>query len=110
LSAPAALTWTDGTVLEVALEVGADRSLEIPVRSGATGRFAVRIRVSDPTGERLLADETVGVRATAVAGPALALIVMTVVGLTVLGTVRQRRRGVAWPADASTDAGSMVGR
>ena len=110
VSAPAALTWTDGTVREVTLEVGADRSLAIPVRSGATGRFAVRIRVSDPTGERLLADETVGVRATAVAGPALALIVMTVVGLTVLGTVRQRRRGVAWPADASTDAGSMVGR
>ena len=110
VSAPAALTWTDGTVREVTLEIGADRSLEIPVRSGATGRFAVSVRVTDPTGERLLADETVGVRATAVAGPALALIVMTVVGLTVLGAVRQRRRGVAWPEDDATDARSMVGR
>jgi hypothetical protein len=94
VSAPAALAWTDGTVREVTLEADADRSLEIPVRSAATGRFAVSIRVTDPTGERLLAAETAGVRATAVAGPALALIILTVVGLTVLGTVRQRRRAV----------------
>ena len=101
--APAALTWTDGRVREVTLGVDAERSIEIPVRSGATGRFPVSIEVTDPTGERVLAADTVGVRATAVAGPALALIILTIVALTVYGTARQRRRGLAWQTHGAPD-------
>ena len=110
VTGPAALTWTDGRVREVTLGVDAERSIEIPVRSGGTGRFPVTVRVTDPSGERLLATEVVGVRATALAGPALALIAVTVVALTVVGSVRQRRRGLAWRADddASDDTGSTV--
>jgi len=115
VSAPAALTWSDGRVREVTLAVDAERSLEFPVRSGATGRFPVSIRVTDPTGARLLAEDTIGVRATAVAGPALAFIILAITVLTVLGTVRQRRRGVAWrttePRDGRTARdGRTVGR
>jgi hypothetical protein len=102
VTGPAALTWTDGRVRELTLGVDAERSIEIPVRSGGTGRFPVTVRVTDPSGERLLASETVGVRATALAGPALALIAVTVVALIVVGSVRQRRRGLAWRTDDDT--------
>lgn len=102
VSAPAALSFTDGRVREVLLAVDTRRSIEVPVRSGATGRFALTVRVTDPSGRRQLAADTVGVRATAIAGPALALIILTVVLLTVYGTTRQRRRGVAWGADDAT--------
>jgi hypothetical protein len=103
---PAALTWTDGRIRELTIGVDVERSLEVPVRSGATGRFPVTIRVTDPSGERVLAEEVIGVRATAFAGPALALIAATVVVLTVIGTVRQRRRGLALrtsPSDRTTE-------
>jgi hypothetical protein len=96
VSGPAALTWTDGRVRELTLGSDDARAIEVPVRSGATGRFPVTVRVTDPTGERVLATDVVGVRATAVAGPALALIGVTVLLLTVVGTLRQRRRGIAW--------------
>jgi hypothetical protein len=102
VTGPAALTWTDGRVRDLPLGADADRSLEIPVRSGGTGRFPITVRVTDPSGERLLAAEVVGVRATALAGPALALIAVTVVVLTVVGSVRQRRRGLAWRAAEDT--------
>jgi len=98
VTGPAALTWTDGRVREVTLGVDAERSLEVPVRSGATGRFPVTVRVTDPSGERILSEEVLGVRATAVAGPALVIIAATVLALTVIGTIRQRRRGIAWRA------------
>ncbi len=103
---PAALTWTDGRIRELTIGVDVERSLEVPVRSGATGRFPVTIRVTDPSGERVLSEEVIGVRATAFAGPALALIAATVVVLTVIGTVRQRRRGLALrtsPSDRTTE-------
>jgi hypothetical protein len=96
VSGPGALTWTDGRVRELSLAQGQTRAIEVPVRSGATGRFPVTVRVTDPTGQRVLATEVVGVRATAVAGPALALLGVTVLVLTVVGTLRQRRRGLAW--------------
>ena len=96
LSGPAALTWTDGRVREVVLGSDATRAIEVPVRSGATGRFPVTVRVTDPSGTRVLASDVIGVRATAVAGPALALIGAIVLLLTVIGTLRQRRRGLAW--------------
>ena len=95
VSGPAALTWTDGRVKEVVIASGEERAIEVPVRSGATGVFPVTIRVTDPSGERVLAREVIGVRATAVAGPALAVIAATVVVLVVIGTLRQRRRGLA---------------
>ena len=98
---PAALTWPEGRVREVTFDAVAERSLELPVRSGATGRLPVRVRVTDPTGTREFAAVTVGVRATALAGPALALIGATVLVLLVVGSVRQRRRGLAWPQPAS---------
>jgi hypothetical protein len=110
VTGPAALTWTDGRVREVTLGVDAERSLEVPVRSGGTGRFPVTVRVTDPSGERVLATEVVGVRATALAGPALALIVVTVVALTVVGSVRQRRRGLAWRTGDDADTGEEVTR
>ncbi len=95
VTGPAALTWTDGRVKEVVLAPGEERAIEVPVRSGATGVFPVTVRVTDPSGERVLARDVIGVRATAVAGPALALITATVVVLVVVGSLRQRRRGLA---------------
>jgi hypothetical protein len=109
VTGPAALTWTDGRVREVVLAGDAGRSLEVPVRAGGTGRFPVTVRVTDPSGERLLASEVVGVRATALAGPALALIGIVVAALTVLGSIRQQRRGVAWPS-ADVDGDVEVAR
>lgn len=108
---PAALTWPDGRVREVTFAAVGERSIELPVRSGATGRFPVRVSVTDPSGTRELATVTVGVRATALAGPALVLIGATVLVLLVVGSVRQRRRGLAWPPagrDADPD-GADVG-
>lgn len=102
---PAALTWPEGRVREVTFAAGGERSLELPVRSGATGRFPVRVSVTDPSGVRELATVTVGVRATALAGPALVLIGATVLVLLVVGSVRQRRRGLAWPP-SGRDAGA----
>jgi hypothetical protein len=93
VTGPGALTWPDGRVRELVLAPDATGSLEIPVRSGPTGRFPVTVRITDPTGERVLATDTLSVRATAVAGPALAVISALVVALIVIGTVRQRRRG-----------------
>jgi len=104
VTGPAALTWTDGRVRELTLGVDVERSLEVPVRSGATGRFPVTVRVTDPSGERILSEDVIGVRATAVAAPALAVIGATVVALTVIGTVRQRRRGLAWRASTTDRA------
>ena len=95
VTGPAALTWTDGRVKEVVLAPGEERAIEVPVRSGATGVFPVTVRVTDPSGERALARDVIGVRATVVAGPALALITATVVVLVVVGSLRQRRRGLA---------------
>jgi hypothetical protein len=96
VSGPSALTWTDGRVRELSIASGETRAIEVPVRSGATGRFPVTVLVTDPSGQRVLATDVVGVRATAVAGPALVLIGVTVLVLTVVGTLRQRRRGLAW--------------
>jgi len=93
VTGPAALGWPDGRVREVVLAADTTGSLELPVRSGSTGRFPVTVRITDPSGERVLATETLSVRATALAGPALALISLLVVGLVAIGTVRQRRRG-----------------
>ena len=93
---PAALTWSEGRVRELTLGTDEARAIEVPVRSGATGRFPVSVRVTDPSGERVLASDVIGVRATALAAPALALIGVTVLVLTVVGTLRQRRRGLAW--------------
>ena len=93
VTGPAALTWTDGRVRELVLPADGSGSVEMPVRSGPTGRFPVTVRVTDPTGERELATATLSVRATAVAGPALGLLAALVVVLGIVGTVRQRRRG-----------------
>ena len=107
VTGPAALTWPDGRVRELVLAPDATGSLEIPVRSGPTGRFPVTVRITDPTGERVLATDTLSVRATAVAGPALALISALVIALTVIGTVRQRRRGPS--VTAARPAGMAAG-
>jgi hypothetical protein len=93
---PSALTWTDGRVREVALGIDVGRTVEIPVRAGGSGRFPVSVRVTDPSGARVLAEDVIGVQATAFAGPALALIGALVLLLTVVGARRQRRRGLAW--------------
>jgi len=96
VSGPAALSWPDGRVRELTLGSGEARAIEVPVRSVGTGRFPVTVLVTDPSGERELASDVIGVRATALARPALALIGATVLLLTVVGTLRQRRRGLAW--------------
>jgi len=93
VTGPAALSWTEGQVRELVIAPDASSSVEVPVRSGPTGRFPVTVRITDPTGERVLATETLSVRATAIAEPALALISLLVIGLVIIGTVRQRRRG-----------------
>jgi hypothetical protein len=103
VTGPSALTWPDGRVRDLVVAPDATGSLEIPVRSGPTGRFPVTVRVTDPTGERVLATETLSVRATAVAGPALALISALVALLVVVGTARQRRRGPSVAAARPTD-------
>jgi len=108
VTGPAALTWTEGRVKEVLLGPDATTSLEIPVRSGPTGRFPVTVRVTDPTGERLLAEETLSVRATAAAVPALALITVLVIVLTVIGLLRQRRRGPSVDPDRAGGAASSA--
>jgi hypothetical protein len=105
LTGPAALTWPEGRVRELTLDVSDARSIEVPLRASGTGRFPVTIRVTDPTGERLLASEVVSVRATAIAQPALLVIGSAVLALTVVGTLRQRRRGVAWRTVDDREAG-----
>jgi len=104
LTGPAALAWTDGRVREVTFAAVDERAFEVPVRAGATGRFAVTVEVTDPSGTRVLAREVAGVRATALAGPALVAIGLVVLALVVIGTVRQRRRGLAWPPAARAAA------
>jgi hypothetical protein len=88
---PAALSWPDGSQRRLTLAADEERTLELPVRAGSTGTFPVVVRVSSPGGT-LLVDETLSVRATAVAGPALAGIGAVVAVLLVIGTIRQRRR------------------
>ena len=91
VTGPAALSWPDGTQRRLTLAADEERTLELPVRAGSTGTFPVVVRVSSPGGTLLL-DETLSVRATAVAGPALAGIGAVVAVLLVVGTARQRRR------------------
>jgi hypothetical protein len=91
VTGPAALAWPDGTQRRLTLAADEERTLEIPVRVGSTGTFPVVVRVSTPDGT-LLAEETLSVRATALAGPALAGIGTVVAVLLVIGTSRQRRR------------------
>jgi len=90
---PAAIAWTAGTTRDLALAVDAGRTVELPLRTGSTGQFPVAITVTDPTGQRTLASATMSVRGTAVSGPALSLIGLTIAALTIVGTIRQRRRG-----------------
>lgn len=91
VTGPAALSWPDGTQRRLTLAADEERTVELPVRAGSTGTFPVVVRVSSPSGT-LLVDETLSVRATAVAGPALAGIGAVVAVLLVIGTIRQRRR------------------
>jgi len=101
VTGPAALSWPDGTQRRLTLAADEERTLELPVRAGSTGTFPVVVRVSSPSGT-LLIDETLSVRATAVAGPALAGIGAVVAVLLVVGTIRQRRRSRrAHPAGAA---------
>ena len=103
VTGPSALTWTDGRVRELVLAPDGTGSLEVPVRSGPTGRFPVVVRVTDPSGERILASGTLAVRATAVAGPALGLLSVLILTLLVVGIVRQRRRGPIVVVDRSAE-------
>jgi hypothetical protein len=91
VSGPAALSWPDGAQRRLSLASDEERTLEVPVRAGSTGTFPVVVRVSTTTGT-LLTDETLSVRATALAGPALLGIGTVVAALLVIGTIRQRRR------------------
>jgi hypothetical protein len=92
VTGPAALTWPDGTQRRLTLGTDEERTLELPLRVGSTGTFPIVVRVST-VGGTLLADETLSVRATALAGPALLGIGGVVVVLLAAGGVRQRRRG-----------------
>lgn len=92
VTGPAALTWPDGTQRRLTLGADEERTLELPLRVGSTGTFPIVVRVST-VGGTLLADETLSVRATALAGPALLGISGVVVVLLAAGGVRQRRRG-----------------
>ncbi len=92
VTGPAGLAWPEGRVREVLLPAGDDVVLEVPVAARGTGTFPVVVRVLDAVGGELAA-VTVAVRSTAVAGPALAGIAAAVVVMTVVGLVRQRRRG-----------------
>jgi len=94
VTAPAALTWPDGATRTLSVAAEEVVSLAVPIRSGSTGTFPVTVTVTDPTGTRVLVTGTVSVRATAVARPALAVISMTVLALTIAGLVRQHRRGM----------------
>lgn len=89
----AAITWTAGRTRDLTLAVDSGRTVELPLSTGSTGQFPVSITVTDPTGQRTLAGETLSVRGTAVSGPALRLIGVAIATLTVVGTIRQRRRG-----------------
>lgn len=93
LTSPAALTWPEGTLQVVSLAPGGEQGLELAVRSTSTGSFPVTVSVTDPTATRLLAVETVAVRATALARPALTGMAAVIAALTIVGTIRQRRRG-----------------
>ena len=89
---PAGLAWPEGTTRELLLPAGGDTVLELPVAARGTGTFPVIVRVVDAVGGEL-ASVTIAVRSTAVAGPALAGIAVAVVVMTAIGVVRQRRRG-----------------
>jgi hypothetical protein len=90
---PAAIAWTSGTTRDLTLALGAGMTIELPLRTGSTGQFPVSITVTDPSGRRTLASETLSVRGTAVSGPALSLIGTAIAALAIVGTIRQRRRG-----------------
>jgi hypothetical protein len=92
VTGPAALSWPDGTQRRLTLGADEERTLELPLRAGSTGTFPVLVRISTPGGT-VLAEETLSVRATALAGPALVGIGIVVAVLLIAGTVRQRRRG-----------------
>jgi len=102
VEAPAALSWPDGDLRILDLPAGGEQSLEFTVRSGSTGSFPVTITVTDPSGTRVLARETVAVRATALARTALGGIAIVVAALTIVGAIRQRRRGTGRRARSST--------
>ena len=93
IESSAALTWPEGTVRTLTVGVDEDRALELPLRAGSSGSFPVTVRVTDTSGRRILATETLAVRATAVAGPALTGLGIVIAVLTAVGLVRQRRRG-----------------
>jgi len=90
---PSALTWPEGRVRELVLASDGSGSLEIPVRSGPTGRFPVTVRVTDPSGVRELVTSTLSVRATTIAAPALGFISAVIAILVIVGAARQSRRG-----------------
>lgn len=92
VTGPATLTWPDGTQRRLTLGTDEERTLELPLRVSSTGTFPIVVRVST-AGGTLLADETLSVRATALARPALLGIGGVVVVLLAVGGVRQRRRG-----------------
>lgn len=60
-------------------------------RSRSTGTFSLRVRVTDPSGAVLLAENTLTVQSTAISGPALLITGGVVAALLVAGLLRRRR-------------------
>ena len=94
LNSPGTLRWPEGRRVEgVVLEPDESWTVTFPTQAMSTGAFPVTVRVSDPTGERELATGTIGVRSTAISGPALGVIAAIVLGLLVVGVLRRTPAG-----------------
>lgn len=94
LDSPGTLRWPEGrTVENVVIEPGESWTVTFPTQAMSTGAFPVTVRVSDPTGERELAIGTIGVRSTAISGPALGVVAAIVLGLLLVGVLRRAPTG-----------------
>jgi hypothetical protein len=87
------LSWPEGRRSEVLLlEEGTTQTVSFQTRALSTGTFSVSVRVTDPTGRLELDRTTLSVRSTSISGPAISIIVGSVVVLLLAGLLRRRPR------------------
>lgn len=87
------LDWPEGRRSEVLLlEEGTTQTVSFQTQALSTGTFSVSVRVTDPTGRLELDRTTLSVRSTSISGPAISIIVGSVVVLLFAGLLRRRPR------------------
>ena len=85
------LLWPEGRRSEVIeLAEGTTQTVSFSTQAVSTGTFPVTVVVTDPTGERELARDSLSVRSTAISRPALAAVGIVVLVLLLVGSLRRR--------------------